>query len=138
VSDDFAQNFRAAIDAFNAGDLDGLLSRYHRDVYFEDPIQRVYGLDAFAEVNRRMFRKLRGLKITLHELLVGDGQFFASWSMRFSLPLGPTITIEGATHGKLRDGKIIFHRDYWDMLSSLLETSPLLGVAYRAVATTLG
>lgn len=131
---------RAAFQAANERQSEGLgvlLALYDDDVYFEDPLQRTHGKQALAEAMRSMYRKLREIDFQFHSFSSAGDDAHATWTMRFRPAFGPRILLEGATHLRLRDGKILYHRDYWDLLSSLLETSPITALAYRAISRRL-
>lgn len=138
----FEQRFREAFERLNRegpSALEPLSSLYHPDVYFEDPLQRLHGREAFLDGMRRLYRKLRGVEFHLRSVVTnaqGD-EAHATWQMRFSPPLGPAVSIEGASHLRLRDGQILYHRDYWDLLSSIAESSPTLALIYRALSRRL-
>jgi hypothetical protein len=137
---DFEARTRAAFDAVNQRQLaaiDVYMALYHDDVYFEDPMQRLYGKVALTEGLRRMLTRLRDVEFQIHTLRQIDNEAYLTWTMRFRPPIGPGMCVEGSSHLRLHEGLIHYHRDYWDMLSSLAETSPLLGLAYRAVMRRL-
>ena len=135
--------FQVANERQGAG-LDDFFALYHEDVYFEDPVQRVHGKEAFREAMLRMYRKLKQVEFQLQTFSM-DAQgeeAHATWVMHFrpriapssiTRRLGPVVAIEGASHFRLREGRILYHRDYWDLLSSLIETSPVAALAYRSL-----
>lgn len=127
----------AAVNQRQLAGLDEFLALYDPDVYFEDPLQRTHGLDAFRRAMERMMTSLRDIEFQLEEFSQTGDLAFLSWTMRFKAPLGVAVVVEGTSHLRLRQGKILFHRDYWDLLSSLAETSPALGLAYRSVTKLL-
>jgi ketosteroid isomerase-like protein len=131
---------RAAFQAANerqAAGLDELFSLYHEDVYFEDPLQRIHDKAAFTATIRRMYHTLTDIEFLLQSFSEAGDEAHATWTMRFRPRFGPRISLEGASHLRLRGGKILYHRDYWDLLSSLLETSPVTALAYRAISRRL-
>jgi hypothetical protein len=104
---------------------------YHEQVQFTDPMQSLVGIDPFVEANRRLLKRAKSLSINLGTITEQDGHLFAVWTMAFEPPVGPVWTIEGATHASIRDGLIVYQRDYWDLLSSATDTLPGLGMVYR-------
>jgi len=51
---------------------------------------------------------------------------------------GSTRTVRGASHLRLApDGRIAYHRDYWDVAEELYEKVPLLGTLMRAIKRRL-
>jgi hypothetical protein len=35
--------------------------------------------------------------------------------MRCVPKIGPTIQVDGATHLRAKNGRVVYHRDYWDL-----------------------
>jgi limonene-1,2-epoxide hydrolase len=110
---------------------------YDRDVVFRDPLQTVTGRAAFLAMNRRILARARRLSFEMGEALGGEDSLFLTWTMTYEPRLGPTIVFEGATHARLRDGRIYLQRDYWDMLSSLAQSLPGVRGVYAALAPHL-
>lgn len=127
---------REAFEAFDQGDpraaLEELLRLYHPDVRFRDPLQETRGLPAFRKAMVGFVRLARGLRVEVEDGARGGDTIFLRWTMRFRPGRAPaSIAIEGVSHLRLRDGLIVDHRDYWDLLESLAESMPLAAAAWR-------
>ena len=55
-----------------------------------------------------------------------------------SLRAGDTIRVEGASYLRTHNGKIYYHRDYFDMGAMLYEHLPLLGRIVQRIKKRLG
>ena len=126
-----------ALDVHKDGTLARLAELYHRDVVFRDPLQTLRGRDAFLAMNRRIMRRARRLSFDVKDAVGSQGSAFLTWAMRYEPRRGPTITFEGSTHARVRDGLVTEQRDYWDLLSSLAESLPVLHVVYAKLAPHL-
>lgn len=115
--------------------LPAFLALYDEHIQFQDPLQRVSGLDAFAELNRRFLVRARRLDITVEDLAEQDNVLFASWRMHFAPRLGPELTLEGASHLRVREGRILYQRDHFDIAGGVASAVPGLSSLYRAVLT---
>ena len=113
--------------------LPAFLSLYDEHVQFEDPLHRISGRDAYAEVNRRFLARARRLDITVEDLAEQGGLVFASWRMHFAPRLGPELTLEGVSHLRTREGRIVYHRDHFDTVGGATSAVPGLSSLYRAV-----
>lgn len=134
------KRFRDAFEQLNrdgTGALQTVSDLYDPYVVFQDPIQTVYGRDELTEVNRRLINRSKDFYLSIATFVESDDHLFATWTLSFSPKYGPRVTIEGATHGQLRDGLITYQRDYWDLLGSFMETVPALGLVYRRVTALL-
>ena len=116
-----------------------LVPYYTDDVVFTDPIQTVRGLDAFIAMNRRLLSRAKEIRFEVRDMAESGDQIFVTWvmTMRAKLP-APVIRVEGVTHVTLRDGKVAVHKDYWDLLGSVMDTIPIVGTIYRAIVGLFG
>jgi len=124
---------------FDDATVDRLVPWYADDVVFTDPIQTVRGRDAFVEMNRRLIRRAREIRFEARAMAQEGDEVFITWTMvmRAKLP-SPPLRIDGVTHCTLRDGRVATHRDYWDLLGSMMGVIPLAGPVYRAAVALLG
>lgn len=123
-------------------DGEGALARltrlYDRDVVFRDPLQTLNGRDAFMAMNRRIMTRARRLSFDVKDAMGGADSLFLAWTMIYEPHHGPTIAFEGSTHARVREGLITEHRDYWDLLSSVAHSLPVVRNVYAALAPHLG
>ena len=121
--------------------VEELRSFFTDDMVFEDPLQRIEGLEAYREMNERLLKKNNDLKITMEESAQNGRHimFTFSLSMRPSKRTKRTLYNTGMTYVRLNEeGKIEYHRDYWDFLGGMLSMFPgALGV-YKRVVGKLG
>jgi hypothetical protein len=108
---------------------------YVEQAFFKDPFNEVHSLAEIKQIFSHMY-------VTLHEprfvvtarVLEGD-QCFLTWDFRFRMKAYQSMktqTIRGCSHLKLApDGKILYHRDYWDAAEELYEKLPVLGGLMR-------
>ncbi len=140
-----AHAIREALEAFSVGadrDPEEALRRmeplYDPGLTFQDPIQSFAGWNAFLEANRRIIARAQELRFSVAEVAWHLDQVFLTWTMTMRPKVGPTIRIDGVTHLKLRDGKIISHRDYWDLAGAVADALPIVGPVYHALMHRLG
>jgi limonene-1,2-epoxide hydrolase len=97
------------------GAIERLRELYDPAMVFQDPIQKLRGLDAFMSMNQRLLARMRTLEWTI--LAVGGqrDEAFVEWEMRGKAKLGPSVHVSGVTRARAQGGRIVDHRDYWDM-----------------------
>jgi ketosteroid isomerase-like protein len=100
---------------------------YVEDMVFRDPIQEVHGLPAFLAMNRRLLKRMRSLAWTITLAEGSEDVALLEWTMRGVAKPGVKFQVDGMTRARARDGKVIDHRDYWDL--GELALSPLPGGA---------
>lgn len=102
---------------------------YAADAFFKDPFNEVTGLSQVKDVFRHMFGQVDLPRfVVTTQVLQGDDAFltwdFFFYMKRFSRE---QQCIRGASHLRFDDeGRISYHRDYWDTAEELYEKIPLL------------
>ena len=108
---------------------------YTEDAYFKDPFNEVRGLPEVEHVFRHMFDALHEPRFVITARVADGDQCYLSWDFHFRFKkFRPEVNqiIRGATHLKLAaDGRVRFHRDYWDAAEELYEKLPLVGGLMR-------
>ena len=110
--------------------LDEVATLYTSDIYFEDPTHGVQGKTAVLAHFSSTFEKLQGCSFSFHRTVSDGADIFLAWTMTAKHPKvlkGKVVRVEGASYLKTRNGKIFYHRDYFDMGSLLYEHLPFLG-----------
>jgi hypothetical protein len=91
---------------------------YTDDAWFKDPFNEVRGLGPIRGIFERMFRQVSEPKFKVTET-VGDVRgLFLVWEMSFRMKVISSCEIQvirGVSHLRFaEDGKVSYHRDYWD------------------------
>jgi len=145
------------VSAIDQGRLDALLAFYQTltpervaefgefyadNAYFKDPFNEVVRLDNIKEIFLRMFRQVTDPHFIVKEH-IGDTQgLFLVWDMSFRMKpwqSHATQIIRGVSHLRFGpDGKVVYHRDYWDTGEELYAKLPLLGGGVRLLRRLFG
>ena len=110
------------------------LSRvYTDDVWFKDPFNEVSGLAKVTHIFTHMFRQVDAPRFVVTQRMLQGEHAFLTWDFLFRMKRSSTQQcIRGATHLRFAaDGRVEFHRDYWDAAEELYEKLPLLGSLMR-------
>jgi len=81
-------------------------------------------VEAFIATTARLINRARVLSFSVHAVVGTDDEFFFTWTMRFAFKVGPVAQVDGASHFRARDGRVVMHRDYWDLANLLATTVP--------------
>ncbi len=108
---------------------------YTPDAYFKDPFNEVRGVPAIARIFSHMFEQVDRPRFVVHETVCEGDRALLVWDFEFAfrrpLPPGPR-RIRGCTHVRFAaDGRVDWHRDYWDAAEELYEKLPLVGALMR-------
>ncbi len=121
------------IDPGNVGRLGEV---YTEDAYFKDPFNEVRGIDPITRIFRHMFTQVDAPRFVVTGSVLQGEQAFLTWDFRFRMKrfARDEQCIRGASHVRFApDGRVEFHRDYWDAAEELYEKLPLLGNLMRAL-----
>ncbi len=129
-ADYLAQRVREAYQSLAGAKITDVESLYTDDVYFEDPSHAIQGKTALIHYFGKMFKKLDRCSFKFHSTIADGSNVCLTWTMFLNHPKlsgGDTIRVEGASYLKTRNGKIYYHRDYFDMGAMLYEHLPVVG-----------
>ena len=89
-----------------------------------------------------MFEELADCRFVITETITGGAGALLVWDFTFRIRKwrpDTMQTIHGATHVKFApDGKVAYHRDYWDAAEELYAKLPLIGPVMRFLQRKLG
>ena len=111
-----------------------LASVYTDDVWFKDPFNEVTGIAAVSNIFIHMFQQVDAPRFVVTRSVLQDDDAFLTWDFLFRMKRHSSEEqcIRGATHLRFAaDGRVEFHRDYWDAAEELYEKLPLLGGLMR-------
>jgi hypothetical protein len=109
----------------------GLLETiYHKDIRFIDPMHEIKGFDNLSQYFHGLYENVFSCEFTINHVIAQDNEAAIYWQMCYCHPKlnqGNVICVEGHSHIKSQDDKVIYHRDYLDLGAMLYEHLPLLG-----------
>lgn len=117
------------------------LSRiYHPHVVFIDPVSHYDGVDALERYFAQLLKKVNYCRFDIQPALVQGDEASLFWRMEYSHPSlkkGHAMSLNGASHLRLAENRIINQRDYYDLGAMIYEHVPMLGGAVRAIKARL-
>ena len=131
------ENICQFYEELSVDDLKRLEDIYTQDVFFKDPFNEFKSIGLLKEVFEDMFENLENPKFIIIDKLKQNTEVFLTWDFNFSLS-GKKIKIHGSSHLKLcENGKIYYHRDYWDVGEELLLKIPIIKFFYKKMRNKL-
>jgi hypothetical protein len=133
------EHLKALIEFFNNITIDSanhISDFYTADAYFKDPFNEVRGVEKITPIFTHMFAQVDGPRFVVTGHVLQDEQAFLTWNFLFRMKRFSTDEqcIRGATHIRFaNDGRVEFHRDYWDAAEELYEKLPVLGALMRGL-----
>ena len=132
---DAALRAKTFFESISPADVPRLGRIYAEDAYFRDPFNEVTGVSGIARIFGAMFEHLDEVRFTILETVADPGGAMLTWNMTYRVRKWrphETQTIHGATHLRFApDGRIAYHRDYWDAANELYAKLPLIGPVMR-------
>jgi ketosteroid isomerase-like protein len=136
MSSEAVARVRAFFESISPQALRRLDEVYAADAWFKDPFNEVRGVEPIRRIFEHMFEQVDSPRFVVREVVAEGDSAFLTWDFLFRarrLGDGEQV-IRGASHLRFdADGRVIYHRDYWDAAEELYEKIPLLGGLMRAV-----
>lgn len=115
------------------------LKFYDDSSYFEDPFQKVRGMDKIYNIFEDMYTKLYNPKFIIQECVSNKNVSYIKWNFTFQMNESSS---ENSFIGLSRvvfsdDGKVLEHVDFWDAGANVYEKIPLLGTIIRLIKRKL-
>lgn len=135
--------FAAFFSSFAPDRVQSLLAQtYAEDVYFNDTLKAVRGIDALGHYLGESAEAVQDCRVQIHETTrTGEGEYLVRWSMmiRFKrFKRGQDTWTVGMSHLRFdADGLVVYHQDYWNAADGLFQHIPVLGWAIDAIKRRL-
>lgn len=133
-----AQDPRAAkvvgfFETLTPATLTRLHSVYADDARFIDPFNDVAGHAGIRHVFEHMFATVDAPRFEVVQAITEGDQCVVLWNFRFRRKgRSDAAAVHGASHLRFAaDGRVAWHRDYWDPARELYEDLPVLGAVMR-------
>lgn len=119
-----------------------LESVYTHDAYFRDPFNDVTGVAPIKHIFSDMFVRLEQPRFTIVETIEQEHGALLIWDFDFRIKsFKPEVTrrIHGTSQIRFAgDGRVSYHRDYWDAAGELYEQLPVIGSVLRWLKRRMG
>lgn len=112
---------------------------FDEDSHFEDPFQKVQGLEAIHAIFVDMYSKLHNPRFIIGEVVCSDEVAYIKWDFIYAMtPKNQEQSFTGVSRVTFsKNGKIATHTDYWDAGQHVYEKIPLLGSLIRLIKRKL-
>jgi len=93
---------------------------YDSDVYFNDGFVELEGLEAVTDYLVRSSEHISDFDIKVQDVALNGAEVYLRWEMVYVTTGGRKTVAPGISHLRFgQDGRIIYHRDYWDASGAL-------------------
>ena len=113
-------------------DWSHLFPHYHKDIVFEDSIQRIEGIEAFTAMCDRLAARCEQLNMDILSVMMEGNQVLIEWKMVMMFKNFPSTPVYGCTRLTIgEDHRIIYQRDYFDLWGDIFNGIPGFARLYR-------
>jgi len=113
-------------------DWSHIFKYYHKDIVFQDTIQRIEGIDDFIAMCNRLTKRTKQLKMEIVSIVQNDDTIIFEWIMTMMFKKYPSTPMYGCTKLKIsNDNFILEQRDYYDLWGDIFNNIPRFGKMYR-------
>ena len=114
----------------NLNKFDELLDN---NVYFEDPFNKVYGIENFKRIFSNTLNKLDNVEFKVLNIISKNNIYIIKWEMIY-FAFNKSNSIFGLSEVTIgTNEKIVSHVDYWDSYNNFYTKIPIFGLLFRFV-----
>ncbi|HAT41208.1 MAG TPA: nuclear transport factor 2 family protein [Rheinheimera sp.] len=127
---DWLAQFVAFYNQLNSKNLATLETVYDTRVQFIDPVHSIQGRDALQRYFQHAYERLNYSRFEVKHAVGDEERGFLSWQMQFAHPAiggGQPQLLDGCSElVRGADGKVHYHRDYYDLTQLVYQHVPVL------------
>jgi limonene-1,2-epoxide hydrolase len=113
-------------------DWSHIFKYYHKDIVFQDTIQRIEGIENFTAMCNRLTQRTKQLNMEILSIAQNENIIIFDWIMTMMFKKYPNTPMYGSTKLTLSDdGYILEQRDYYDLWGDIFNNIPRFGKMYR-------
>jgi len=139
---DSLENFLTTFNQLDKKNLSLLETIYHPDIRFIDPAHSLQGLPALKQYFFSLYENVRSIRFAFDTPMQSDSQAFVTWTLHMHHPRlakGRPVAVKGCSCLTFAsDGRVIRHRDYFDLGAMIYEHLPLVGGIIKTIKKRLG
>ncbi len=109
---------------------------YDANVEFHDPVGTIRGAKKITAYYEGMYKNVKSIRFDFSSFVENGDDLVGIWKMTLEtdkLNGGKPIVVDGTSVIKFKNGKAVYHRDYFDMGAFVYEHIPVLGFLVRTV-----
>ena len=138
------QKITKFIDSINTLQSDNvtevLQSIYTDKVNFVDPVKSIMGLAELTRYFEHLYKHVDHCQFTLKSYVLNEQDYSLEWVMNMrhkKIAKSREIILDGASFIQFSNGKVCYHRDYYDLGALVYEQIPVLGTVVKRVRNAI-
>ena len=127
------ENYVKLFESLNLTNLHKFDKLLDENIYFEDPFNKVYGIENFKKIFSNTLTKLDNVEFKVLNIISKNNIYIIKWEMIY-FAFNKTNSIFGLSEVTISENnKIISHIDYWDSYNNFYTKIPFLGLIFKFV-----
>ena len=126
-------NYIKLFESLNLENLNKFDDLLDEKIYFEDPFNKVYGIENFKRIFSNTLNKLDNIEFKVLYIISENNIFIIKWEMIF-FAFNKSNSIFGLSEVTISTNKkVISHIDYWDSYNNFYIKIPVIGMLFKFV-----
>ena len=127
------ENYVKLFESLNLKNLHKFDKLLDENIYFEDPFNKVYGIENFKKIFSNTLTKLDNVEFKVLNIISKNNIYIIKWEMIY-FAFNKTNSIFGLSEVTISENnKIVSHIDYWDSYNNFYTKIPIFGLVFRFV-----
>ena len=127
------ENYVKLFESLNLKNLNKFDKLLDKNIYFEDPFNKVYGIENFKRIFFNTLNKLDNVEFKVLNIISKNNIYIIKWEMIY-FAFNKTNSIFGLSEVTISENnKIVSHIDYWDSYNNFYTKIPFLGLIFKFV-----
>ena len=127
------ENYVKLFESLNLKNLHKFDKLLDENIYFEDPFNKVYGIENFKKIFSNTLTKLDNVEFKVLNIISKNNIYIIKWEMIY-FAFNKTNSIFGLSEVTISENyKIVSHIDYWDSYNNFYTKIPFLGLIFKFV-----
>lgn len=130
------QKFSDLYKNLSMNSVESLHEVYHQDIRFKDPVGEHKGMASIKAYFANLLATTEKCSFEIHQICQGADTTMVSWTMTLEHPKlnsGKAYSMDGVSELHLKDDRVVYQRDYYDMGEMIYENVPLLKQIIRFI-----
>ena len=127
------ENYVKLFESLNLKNLHKFDKLLDENIYFEDPFNKVYGIENFKKIFSNTLTKLDNVEFKVLNIISKNNIYIIKWEMIY-FAFNKTNSIFGLSEVTINENnKIVSHIDYWDSYNNFYTKIPFFGLIFQFV-----
>ena len=127
------ENYVKLFESLNLENLNKFDKLLDENIYFEDPFNKVFGIENFKRIFSNTLSKLDNVEFKVLNIISKNNIYIIKWEMIY-FAFNKTNSIFGLSEVTISENnKIVSHIDYWDSYNNFYTKIPFLGLIFKFV-----